>query len=281
MTTIDSHHHLWKLGTSPYAWLDDPRRSAIRKDMPFEALRIELDRFGLQQSIVIQADNTAADAQYMRLQALAQPRIAGFVGWAPLAEPASVIAAALDAQAAGGKLLGLRHTLSHEPDDNWIVRPQVLENLSVLEARGLTFEYNCDRPVYLTHVPTIAKHCPHLHLIIDHVGKPPLATRAWEPWASHFAAAAEFPNVYVKLSGLTTPLREGWSGEDFKPYVQFALKTFGARRLMYASNWPVTLLAGDYESQWNAMKLALGPLSEEDAAAIYGGSAERCYRLGI
>jgi predicted TIM-barrel fold metal-dependent hydrolase len=54
----------------------------------------------------------------------------------------------------------------------------------------------------LPHVPTLAARAPELKIVIDHLGKPPVATGELEPWASQLAAAAECPNVFAKVSGL-------------------------------------------------------------------------------
>lgn len=276
--TIDAHQHVWNLRVSPYTWLQGAPWPAIRRDFSCADLKPALADCGIQKTILVQVDNSQADADFVRQAALDEPMVAGFVGWVPLDRPAE-LEAALDKQALGGKLIGIRHVLSFEPDDDWVMRPQVLEGLSVLEARGLPFELNCDKPVYLPRVPELVRHCPRLTIIVNHLGKPPIGARGWEPWATHFAAAAACENVYVKLSGLTTPYREGWSGADFKPYVDFALERFGPARLMYASNWPVTLVAGSYQRQYHELRSVIAALSDSEREAILGGTAARCYGI--
>ena len=51
--------------------------------------------------------------------------------------------------------------------------------------------------------------------------------------------------------------------------------------MMYASNWPVTLVAGSYRQQWEATKLALNSLSASDLDQVFRGTAVSCYRLTI
>jgi predicted TIM-barrel fold metal-dependent hydrolase len=49
--------------------------------------------------------------------------------------------------------------------------------------------------------------------------------------------------------------------------------------MMYGSNWPVTLVAGSYKQQWEAARLALSSLSEDELGLVFGRTAFQCYRL--
>ena len=66
---------------------------------------------------------------------------------------------------------------------------------------------------------------------------------------------------------------------DLKPYVQAALELFGPDRWMFGSDWPVCELAGTYEQVYYALVDALGPISDAERAAIFGGTAMRFYGL--
>src|SRR6185436_11663085 len=104
---------------------------------------------------------------------------------------------------------------------------------------------------HLKHVSTLAEKVPGLTLIIDHLAYPPIKTKEMGAWAEQFAAAAEHPNVYAKLSGLATAANwETWTAADLQPYADYAIEQFGAGRVMFGSDWPVTLLASDYARTW-------------------------------
>jgi L-fuconolactonase len=278
MLTIDSHHHVWELGTAPYAWIYGPAWSTIRRNFLYDDLRNDLLTCGIRKSILVQADNTKSDSDYVKTVAAKEDMVCGFVGWVPLTQPEK-IDAALDELVESGKFVGIRHVLSHEADDDWILRPDVMTGLRTLERRRVAFDLNCNRPAYLGHVPLLAERLPDLRLIVNHAGKPPIGSRGWEPWAANIARAAQCPNVYVKISGLTTPYREGWSGDDFRPYVEYVIEKFGPRRMMYGSNWPVTLVAGSYQQQRDATRLALNSLAADELDLVFGGTALQCYRL--
>ena len=103
-----------------------------------------------------------------------------------------------------------------------------------------------------------------------------------DDWLPHLQAAARYPNVFCKLSGMITEADwQRWTADDLKPYVQRRLRAFGAERCMYGSDWPVCELAGTYEQVFQALVDALGPISPAERAAIFGGTATRFYGLDV
>ena len=166
-----------------------------------------------------------------------------------------------------------------EPDDDFIVRPEVIRGLKVLEKHGVPFDL-LFYVKHLRHAATLAEQLPDLPLVIDHLAKPHVREQVLDDWEPYFRAAAAFPNVFCKLSGMVTEADwSRWTAADLKPYVQMALAAFGPDRLMFGSDWPVCELAATYEQVYNALLEALGPVSESERAAIFGGTAARFYGL--
>ena len=159
----------------------------------------------------------------------------------------------------------------------------MIAGLRVLQARGLVYEVVAVYPLHLGHVPTLARACPDLAIVIDHLAKPPIRDGDLAAWAADLRAAAAFPNVHAKVSGLNTAADwAAWRAEDLVPAIEVALEAFGPGRLMFGSDWPVAILAGDYAKVWAETSgaldiLGLGPAERE---AILGGTAARVYRLG-
>jgi L-fuconolactonase len=175
--------------------------------------------------------------------------------------------------------VGVRHLINVEPDPDWVVRKPVLESLALLAERGLCFDLVAILPRHLEHVPAIAAAAPRLRLVIDHLAKPPIATREWEPWASLIARAAEAPNVFAKVSGLDTAAQPGWTADDLSPYVDHALAAFGADRLLWGSDWPVSILGGGYARVWQEMNRLFARFSSLERDQLLGMTATRVYRL--
>lgn len=277
MVVIDAHQHVWDPGHVSYPWLTS-ESGILRRTYSIEELMPELDACGVEATVLVQAADSVEDTRWMQRVADDQPRVAGIVGWVPLDDPTRA-AELLDDYASDPRIVGIRHLIHDEPDEDWLLRPAVQDGLALLAERGLTFDIVAVSERHLHHVSTIASAHPSLRLVIDHLGKPPIAGWEWKPWADALAAAAEHPNVYAKVSGLNTAAASGWTACDLAPYVNHAFDVFGAERLMYGGDWPVTLLAGDYRSVWQATAELLAKRSEAERAAVLGGTAATFYRI--
>jgi L-fuconolactonase len=273
---IDAHQHFWERGRFRDAWLDAPERKPISGSFLPADLEPLLRAAGVDGSIFVQTRHDVAENRWVLGLAARHPWILGVVGWVDLAGP--LCEEQLLEFRADPKAVGIRHVVHDEPDDDYIVREDVLRGLGVLEKHRVPFDL-LFHVRHLRHAATLARRLPGLPMVIDHLAKPRIRERSMEGWTEDFLAAARFPNVYCKLSGMVTEADwAAWKPADLRPYVQLALEAFGPDRLMFGSDWPVCLLAAPYIRVVEALKEALGPLSASERAAIFGGTAERFYR---
>ncbi|WP_433379031.1 amidohydrolase family protein [Streptosporangium sp. CA-115845] len=280
MAVIDAHQHFWNLETGSYAWLT-PEAGPIHRTFAPEELLGQLATAGVERTVLVQAADTYADTDAMLAQADAHDFIAAVVGWVPLNRPDEA-AEALKRYGRHPRFAGVRHLIHDDPDPDWVIQDSVVEGLGLLAAAGLPFDVVAVLPRHLEHVPVLAERVPGLRLVIDHLAKPPIREKGWEPWASLIARAAEHPNVHAKVSGLNTAAdAETWTAEDLRPYVDHAIEAFGPDRLMFGSDWPVAVLAGDYAKVWRETGVLLADLGENDRAAVLGGTAARFYGIEV
>ncbi|MEU4832897.1 amidohydrolase family protein [Streptosporangium sp. NPDC023615] len=278
MTVVDAHQHFWNLETGSYPWLT-PEAGPIHRTFTPEELLPQLAAAGVERTVLVQAADTYADTDAMLAQADAHDFVAAVVGWVPLHRPDEA-AEALERYRRHPGFAGVRHLIHDDPDPDWLIREPVVEGLGLLAAAGLPFDVVAVLPRHLEHVPVLAERVPGLRLVIDHLAKPPIREKGWEPWASLITRAAEHPGVYAKVSGLNTAAdAETWTAEDLRPYVDHALEVFGPDRLMFGSDWPVAVLAGDYAKVWRETGVLLAGLTEADRAAVLGGTATRFYGI--
>ena len=278
MPTIDAHQHFLDIERLEYAWLR--HSSPVYRDWTPADLRPEPERAGVDCTLLVQAADDEAETASMLETASAYGWVAGVVGWIPLSDPAAADAALERHAREHPKFRGVRHLLHLEPDPDWVVGEAVIESLGLLAARGLTFEVSVAGAVHLAHVPTLAERVPDLRLVIPHLGVPPIRERGWQPWAGAFTRAAEYPQVAVKLSRLEQAAgRDGATVADLQRYVDHALETFGPKRMMWASNWPVSLRYSDYRRLLRNVVATLQVLSGEERAEVLGGTAVRVYGL--
>lgn len=276
---IDAHQHFWNLSLADYPWLT-PEHGPIYRNFEPPDLEPQIRSAGIDKTVVVQAANSYADTDHMLALADQFGWIGAVIGWVPLWEPDEAAKKLDDQYSLHPKFRGVRHLIHDEPDPDWVVQERVLEGLSVLSDRELIFEVVAVFPNHLRHVPFLAERLPNLTLVVDHLAKPPIKEKRIEAWAMQLAAAAKYPNVYAKVSGLNTAADTAtWSAADLQPYIDFAIRQFGADRLMFGSDWPVCLLAGDYARVWGETQKALSGYPPPVVDAILGGTAKRVYRL--
>jgi L-fuconolactonase len=274
---IDAHHHFWQLDQFDYSWLDQPKLAPIRcKFLPSD-LWPHLQAAGIDKTIVVQTQHNVAENRWALNMAEQYDWIAGVVGWVDLASPQCE--EQLREFIVHPKFIGVRHVTQDEPDEDFIVREEVLRGLQVLERHGIPFDL-LFYVQHLRHVPTLAHRLPNLRMVIDHLSKPRIKEQLIDDWRRDLHAASRYPNVYCKLSGLITEADwQHWTSEDLKPYVQAALDCFGPKRCMFGSDWPVCLLAGSYNQVVEALHEALGPLSSTERETIFGKTAATFYTV--
>ncbi|MBI3855633.1 MAG: amidohydrolase family protein [Planctomycetes bacterium] len=275
--TIDAHQHFWQRGRFKDAWLDEPKHKPISGSYLPEDLAPLLHWNGVDGSVFVQTQHDVEENRWALDLAKKNPFILGVVGWVDLAGPKC------EEQVvefkAEKKFVGVRHITQGEPDDDFIVRDDVVRGLKVLEKHKVPFDL-LFHVKHLKHAATLAKKLPNLPMVIDHLAKPRIKDHVTEGWIEPLRAAAKFPNVHCKLSGMVTEADwKAWSVADLKPYVDAALEAFGPDRSMYGSDWPVCLLAAPYPKVFGALQELLAKLSEAERAKIFGGTAAKFYGL--
>jgi L-fuconolactonase len=239
-----------------------------RPVLPAE-LAPELEAAGVAATIAVQSACTAADSDFLLTLAAEHDWIAAVVAWVDLERPAAA-EAWLDGLVASGRVRGVRHLIHDEPDPHWILRKPVLRSLELVEERGLVLELPAVWPRHVGDVPALAERFPSLCLVIDHLAKPPL-DGDFDVWGEAVRRAAAHPHVWAKFSGVDASVLE--------PALEIALETFGPRRLMWGSDWPVCLLTTTYADFHSASLQAVARLAPADASDLLGGNAARLYGL--
>lgn len=277
---IDAHQHFWQLSKPfEYGWLRAPQHAPINRDFLPGDLLPHLKATGVQKTIFVQTQHNLDETRWALGLSDQYEFIAGVVGWIDLADPRCE--EQVRELRAHPKFVGVRHITQDEPNDDFIVRPEILRGLQVLEKHRVPFDL-LFYVKHLRHAVAVARAVPELPLVIDHLAKPHIKARRLDEWLPHLQAAAACPNVYCKLSGLVTEADwRHWQANDLKPYVQAALDCFGPSRCMFGSDWPVCELAASYEQVYQSLNDALGPISAGERDAIFGGTAVEFYGLHV
>jgi L-fuconolactonase len=206
--------------------------------------------------------------------------VAAVVAWVPLGDPEGT-ATQLAALRTNPLVVGVRNLIHTLPDPDWLLRAEVDESLGILERAGVTLDFVGELPRHLEIVPIIAARHPELRIVIDHLNKPPIGLESRDPWWSLIAAAAESPMVFGKVSGLYSATGDmaAWSVEGIRPFFERAVEVFGAERLMYGGDWPISVLAGGYDRVWDGLSVLFAELGDADRERVLGGTAAEFYGI--
>jgi L-fuconolactonase len=277
---VDSHQHFWQL-SQPFGhgWLDAPQLKQIRRDFLPADLQTLIKQSGVDRTILVQTQHDTRENAWSLSLADENDFIAGVVGWLDLTS--GDFERQLEELSQHPKFVGLRHLTQGEPDDDFIVRDDVLRGLKILEKHRIPFDL-LFLVRHLRHTSTVAQMFPELPLVLDHLAKPMIKAHRFDNWEADFRKAASYPNVYCKLSGMVTEADwTAWKPADLKPYVEVALSAFGPARCMFGSDWPVCELAGAYGDVYGALRGMLDFLSDSERAEILGETAVSFYSLRV
>ena len=270
---IDAHHHLWTLARGDYGWLT-PDLAPIYRDFALSDLVPHLAAAGIEGTILVQAAPTEAETMFLLDIAEAEEAVRGVVGWTDF--DAADAAARIDALAAQKLLVGLRPMVQDIVDDDWLLRPALAPLVTAMAKNGLVFDALV-LPRHLPRLLQVVDRHPDLTFVLDHCGKPRLATGDIATWQRDVASLAERPNIVCKLSGLVTEAKPDWQVADLRPAVDHVCACFSPQRMLWGSDWPVVDLAGGYAKWLAAAEILLAELSADEKAAVFGGTAARVY----
>ncbi|GGM60964.1 amidohydrolase family protein [Microbacterium saperdae] len=259
MRVLDSHLHLWDPELLEYDWLEGPLAFRFA-DTELEHARLE--HATTEKSVFVQAE-TVEDRfldEVRWVTTMAEPLgIVGIVAGARLDRGSDTVAH-LDGLAAEPLVVGVRHNLQGEPDGLAVSAAFVTGARDVAQ-RGWSFDA-CVRADQLPEIARLAGAIPELRMVLDHLGKPAVGTAA-EPlaptseWVRDLDELARHPEVFCKLSGLPGEAAGDWDAGQLVPFLDAAADAFGPERLMWGSDWPVSVI---------------GPAEEGDPHAPADGS---------
>lgn len=275
---IDAHQHFWVYNPSEYGWIDESMIVLQRNFLPGD-LKPEIDSAGFQGCIAVQARQSLEETHWLLKLASEWPFILGVVGWVDLRS--LHLRSDLQMLVKNPKLVGVRHIVQSEPDDRFLLQPDVLRGISLLEEFDLAY----DILIYEKHLSVAAefvRRFPRQRFVLDHAAKPRIKDKMLHPWAEGIRELAMFPNVFCKLSGLVTEADwHEWQVEEITPYLDVAFERFGADRLMIGSDWPVCMVAASYSRSMAAVNQVLGRCGTETREKVLGANAQRFYKLKV
>jgi L-fuconolactonase len=300
---VDPHHHLWVHPTNPYM---APELHADTATVPDLAKTVFVECASGYRSDGPEAFRPVGETEFV---VAADPTgfVAGIVGFADLTRPevADVLAAHVDA--GQGRFRGIRHASAHDPSPDireshtkpppgLLGQDDFRRGFAALGPAGLSFDAWMFHP-QLRELVDLCRAVPDTPVILDHLGGPlgigPYAGRREEVldgWRQSMTDVAACDNVVLKLGGIGMAIYGmGWhksggaSPEELvaawgEP-IRWCIETFGARRCMFESNFPVDKVSCTYADLWRSFELMVADASDGERDDLFAGTASRAYRL--
>jgi L-fuconolactonase len=273
---IDAHIHLWKYNAIRDAWINDDMRIIQRDFLPNDIL-VELAANNIQGCVVVQSDQSLEENHFQIANAEACSFIKGIVGWVDL--QSKDIEAHLQYYQQFKKLKGFRHILQGETDRALMLQPAFKHGISLLNKYGFTYDILIF-PDQLVYANELIKAFPQQRFVIDHLAKPVIKNAVIDDWKKDINTIAQHKNVYCKISGMVTEADwNNWKKDDLIPYIDVVINAFGAKRIMFGSDWPVCLLAASYKRWIDFLGEYFSIFTKQEQDNFFGLNAIEFYQL--
>jgi L-fuconolactonase len=275
---IDSHQHFWKYNPERDTWITD-EMSVIQRNFYPEDLITVLQKNGIDGCVSVQADQSLEETQFLIDFAEKNDFIKAVVGWIDL--QAEDIEEQLAVWKSKKKLAGFRHVLQAEPDIDYMLRPQFLRGIKALLKNDFTYDILIF-PKHLSVAQKFVSHFPDQAFVLDHIAKPYIKAGLIDDWKKDIEDLAKFENVQCKISGIITEADWGkWTYQHIKPYLDVVFESFGTDRVMFGSDWPVCLVAGEYAQVKAIVETYTKDFSTSEKSKVFGINAAKFYNFSL
>ena len=277
---IDSHHHIWDLTNRDQEWITGDAMQPIRRNFAVSDLQDAIVSSHIDRTILVQTVTDYTETPELLAIAQSAHLVGAVVGWLKIDAPDAIEQLHQYLDLPGAEYLkGIRDIAQDHPDPNYLAKAETISNVQKLGELGITYDL-------LTKVPELSaaiklvRACPDVQFVMDHISKPKIANSEMEPWKTLMTELATFPNVFCKVSGLVTEANwRDWQVKDFKPYLDHVIEIFTPQRLMFGSDWPVSVLGGSYSEIVELAEALTSEFSPSEGEYFWHKTAAAAYSL--
>jgi len=293
---IDAHQHFWDLGRNYHPWLRDepmiPFRygdySALKRNYLPQDYLADSQSHDIVGTVYMEAEwnpkDPLGETRWIEELHAASGLPSAMVAqaWLDRDDVAEILAA----QAASALVCGIRHKPAAAASaaevqvgaPGSMSDPRWRAGYALLAEHDLSFDLQVPY-WHLYEAAELAADFPKITLIVNHTGLPAdRSVAGLNGWRNALKAVAERPNTALKISGLGQPGKP-WRLTDNHDIIQDAIALFGVERCMFASNFPVDGLCGDFDTIFNGFRQAVADFDAEEQRLLFHDNAVRIYRL--
>jgi len=292
---IDCHQHLWDLSKLKLPWIK--HGTLLGRSYVMADYREAIAGTGIQNSIYMEVDveESQQQAEIDYVTAICQSGSAPTIAAVVSGRPATAGFAAYVARLQRNPFVkGIRQVLhGGSTPAGYCLEERFVEGVRLLGKAELRFDL-CLRPKELADGAKLAARCPETRFIVDHCGNAdpeaffrPGDSRLAEAkvdhtpdqWRRDMEKLAAQSNVICKISGIVARVPKEWSADDLAPIVNHCLDTFGPRRVVFGSDWPVCLSGAPLRDWVAALKQIIASRTAAEQRQLLSDNAVQFYGL--
>ncbi|WP_193665693.1 amidohydrolase family protein [Nocardioides kribbensis] len=279
---IDAHHHVWDIARYPQTWMSPAQRQVIGRDRLLADYEAEAAAAGVSGSVLVQTVRDPRETPEFLALAADSPLVLGVVGWVDLDAGPQQVAAQVEALRVlpgAERLVGVRDQSADRPDPAWALSPEAGALFAACGAADLVVDLLL-RPDQVPAATVAVERHPETRFVLDHLGNVDLDTTSTDAWGASLERLAASSHVGVKLSAVAARAVDPDDVRRRLPgVVATAVELFGAGRVLFGSDWPVSQMSLSYAEVVEVTSLALEELGDDDRRAVWADTATAWYGL--
>ena len=271
-TLIDSHVHVWK--TDPAF----PFAASVRPDPADATVETLLDLMhasGVSRTVIIQVIHYRWDNSYLASVLKRYPKLFHGVCRVDPNNPAAPDHLARLTQEQGFR--GVRLSPSAKPEDDWIrgpLMPPLWKRCAQLKV-PMTLLIPASR---IPDVEPLIRANPDLQVVIDHMADIS-PTRPAD--LDLLLNLAQYPHVFVKISHCWSLSKVEYPYPDMQPQIKALNQRFTSARLMWGTDWPISLKGLPYARSVELYRDHLDYLPAADRQQILYRTVQQIWPFGL
>jgi L-fuconolactonase len=270
--TIDSHVHVWKHDPHfPFGEGAHPPAEDASAEMLLDLMKAN----GVSRTVIIQVIHYKWDNSYLADVLKRYPNQFKGVCRVNPEDPGAPDELSRLTEQHGFR--GVRLSPSANADGDWIKGPL----MPPLFRRCEQLKVPMTLLVPATRVPDVTPlidRFPDLTVVIDHQADSPLnQPEKLDP----LLALQRYPKVFVKISHMWTLSKQPYPYADAQVQVKRLFDKFGAKRLMWGTDWPISLKQLQYAQAVELYRDHIDFITGQDREWILGKTVQQVWPFGL
>lgn len=272
---VDAHVHVWPAITPDYPLATGFAPDVVQpSSFTPDQLLAQCRPSGVQRIVLIQMNFFGFDNRYMLDAIAGHPGV--FSGVAVIDHEAP----SLPTKMTKLRDQGVRGYRLYATQDN-VKAWQSSESIAAMFRLGADLgQAMCmlSDPESLEGIERLCQHHPRTTVVIDHFSRIAMRSPPSDQQLDSLCRLARFPNVYVKTSAFYALGKKSPPYLDLLPMIRRLLSTFGASRLMWASDCPYQVQPPHtYDASIALVRDHLDNISDEDRENLLCKTADRVF----